>query len=111
MPENATKYFLRGGESVGYQAPKIINDRKIRFAVVGCGRISDRHTGALAKHDADAELAAICDTNETVLAEHCSKLNVPGFTSLDEMLAKTEADCVAICTPSGLHPYQAIQSS
>ena len=60
---------------MAYKAPKVITDRKIRFAVVGCGRISDRHTGALAKHDADAELTAICDTNETLLAQQSSNIS------------------------------------
>ena len=33
-----------------YRAPYKIEDRKIRFAVVGCGRISDRHFEAIKAH-------------------------------------------------------------
>ena len=47
-----------------YRAPYVINDRPIRFAVVGCGRISDRHFEALAVHCERAELVAVCDADK-----------------------------------------------
>ncbi len=40
-----------------------ISDRKIRFALVGCGRISKNHIAALAQHSDRAELVEVCDTN------------------------------------------------
>ena len=42
--------------------------RKIRFALVGCGRIAENHFRALAQHDRDAELVGVCDTNADALA-------------------------------------------
>lgn len=94
---------------MSYRAPKSINDRKIRFAIVGCGRISDRHTGAIAAHSDNAELVAICDANPDTLAEQSKALGVTGYSSLESMLEHSEADCVILCTPSGLHPAQAIE--
>ena len=44
-----------------------INGRKIRIAIVGCGRISKNHFGSIEKHAADLELAAICDTDPCLL--------------------------------------------
>lgn len=37
---------------------------KVRFGMIGAGGISTTHLSAIAAH-ADAELAAIADTNET----------------------------------------------
>jgi UDP-N-acetyl-2-amino-2-deoxyglucuronate dehydrogenase len=82
--------------------------RKIRIGVVGCGRISKNHFGAIEKHSATMELAAICDTDATVLAERKQKYSVPAYQRLDTMLQQESLDLVALCTPSGMHPEQTI---
>jgi len=84
-----------------------IENRKIRIAIVGCGRISRNHFGAIEKHGDNIELAAICDTNVQVLSEHAEKYKVPAYRSMDEMLKTEQLDLVALCTPSGIHPDQA----
>ena len=88
--------------------PEPITERKIRLAVVGCGRIAKNHFGAIEAHRADVELAAVCDTNAAVLAEHTDRLGVPGYAHLTEMLRAEDLDLVALCTPSGLHPEQTV---
>jgi UDP-N-acetyl-2-amino-2-deoxyglucuronate dehydrogenase len=89
----------------------VILDRKIRFAVVGCGRISANHFEALEKHREHAELVAVCDTNPEALKAATSKRDVPGYSSLEDLLAKSNADVAILCTPSGLHSFQAIQAA
>jgi UDP-N-acetyl-2-amino-2-deoxyglucuronate dehydrogenase len=86
-----------------------IVDRRIRFALIGCGRISANHLSALEVHAAEAELVAVCDNDQKALDVATAKAHVPGFTSLSEMLAQTSADVGVIATPSGLHPEQAIE--
>lgn len=86
----------------------VIRDRKIRVAIVGCGRISKNHFGSIEEHAADVELAAICDTDPSRLEEHTTKYGLQGFLSLDEMLKETAVDLVVLCTPSGIHPDQAV---
>lgn len=44
----------------------ISKDRKIRIAVVGCGRISKNHFDSIKQHD-DLELIAVCDTDKQSL--------------------------------------------
>ena len=39
-----------------------ITNRRIRIALVGCGRISRNYIKAIAAHHKRAELAAICET-------------------------------------------------
>ena len=86
-----------------------IAERRVRFAVVGCGRIAQNHFESIQKHSARAELAAVCDTDPTALARAMEKTGARGFASLTEMLAKADVDCVVLATPSGLHPRQAAE--
>jgi UDP-N-acetyl-2-amino-2-deoxyglucuronate dehydrogenase len=86
-----------------------ILDRKLRFALVGCGRISANHIDALARHGDRAELVAVCDNRPEALNAAVASTGAPGFASLTELLAATDADVVALATPSGLHPRQAIE--
>jgi UDP-N-acetyl-2-amino-2-deoxyglucuronate dehydrogenase len=89
--------------------PQVITDRRIRFALAGCGRISANHFAAMQKHSSDIELVAVCDTDPAALRATVAKTGVPSFPNLTEMLARANADIVVLCTPSGLHAGQAIQ--
>jgi UDP-N-acetyl-2-amino-2-deoxyglucuronate dehydrogenase len=86
-----------------------ILDRKLRFALIGCGRISANHFESLARHAERAELVAVCDNRPAVLAAAVQRSGVQGFGSLTELLAASDADIVILTTPSGLHPQQAIE--
>ncbi len=85
-----------------------ITDRKIRLAVVGCGRIAKNHFGSLEKHAEYIELTGICDNNPETLKSHQDTYKVPGFSRMEDMLREVKPDVVALCTPSGLHPDEAI---
>jgi len=86
-----------------------IRDRKIRFALVGCGRISANHFDALDKHADRVELVGVCDMDAEALAKAEARTGAPGFRSLEAMLAGTEADVVILATPSGIHAHRAVQ--
>lgn len=88
-----------------------INNRKIRLAIVGCGRISKNHFGAIEKHADNIELAAVCEIDPKVLAEHTGKYSVPGYLHIDEMLKAEKLDMLALCTPSGIHPDQTVMAA
>ncbi len=83
-------------------------DRKIRIALVGCGRISKKHFEAMEEHAELIELIAICDTNGQVLAEHMERLSVNGYLDIDNLFENEELDLVVLSTPSGLHSAQTI---
>ncbi len=85
----------------------VASDRKIRIAIVGCGRISKRHFDAIDAHADDLELVSVCDADPSVLAAHDEKYNVPMYLQLNEMIENEELDLVVLCTPSGLHARQA----
>ena len=88
-----------------------IKGRRIRFAVVGCGRISKNNIEALKKHGVDAAIVAVCDVDPAALKAAKAATGVPGFAHYDELLAQSDADAVVLATPSGLHAEQAIRAA
>ena len=89
----------------------VITNRKIRLAIVGCGRVSKNHFESIKKHADNIDLAAVCDTDAKVLAEHAEKYRVPRYTELECMLGKEQLDLIALCTPSGIHSAQTVLAS
>ena len=86
-----------------------VTDRKIRFALVGCGRISGNHFEALEKHADTCELTDVCDIDAGALAAAVDKTGARGYRSLKKLLESTTADAIILATPSGLHSSQAIR--
>ncbi len=85
-----------------------IEKRKIRVGVVGCGRISNNHFNAISQYNEDLELVSVCDTDPVVLKEVLNEKKVSRYLNLSDMLDNEKLDLVILCTPSGLHPKQAI---
>ncbi len=80
--------------------------KKIRFALVGCGNIAQRHAVHIQTY---GELVAVCDVNEERAHALAEKYQVSYYTLLENMLSEvTNADVVVICTPNGLHASQSI---
>lgn len=86
-----------------------VTDRKIRLALVGCGRIAANHFGAIEQHADRVEIVDVCDVNAAALDQAVTRTKATGHRSLTDMLKTTTADLVILTTPSGLHPDQAIQ--
>lgn len=66
----------------------MIENRKIKVAMVGRGRISGKHFEAIAKHDQNVELTAVCDRDRGVLARMEKAHGVLGFDRLDSCWRK-----------------------
>ena len=88
-----------------------IVDRKIRFALVGCGRISKNHIDALKRHAGEAELVAVCDVDPQALQAAQAATQARAFASYNELLARPEVDVVVLATPSGLHSDQTVRAA
>jgi UDP-N-acetyl-2-amino-2-deoxyglucuronate dehydrogenase len=89
----------------------MILDRKIKVALVGCGRIAQKHFDAIKAHKNDLELVAVCETTRTRLDEIQHQHHVQGFQNYNDLLVESDADMVILCTPSGLHPEQTISAA
>ena len=84
-------------------------NKKIRFAVIGCGHIGKRHAEMITR-DEGAELVALCDIRpkEELGIEAYA---VPFARNIDELFRLgLDIDVVNICTPNGLHAEMAIQA-
>lgn len=78
---------------------------RLRFALLGCGRIARKHAEILAKQLPEAELAAVCDLRPDRAESYGRKYGVPHYTDLHEMMkqAGDRIDVVNVLTPSGNH--------
>jgi UDP-N-acetyl-2-amino-2-deoxyglucuronate dehydrogenase len=92
-----------------FRPEPIIAGRRIRFALVGCGRISANHIDSIERHAERAELVAVCDIAPDRLAAAVARTGARGFASLDALLAEADVDVVILATPSGLHSEQTIR--
>lgn len=84
-------------------------DKKIRFAVVGCGHIGKRHAEMITR-DEKAELVALCDIRPKAELG-VEAYPVPFAKNLEELLKiASDVDVINICVPNGLHAEMAIKA-
>lgn len=78
---------------------------KLKYALIGCGRISPNHITAALKNN--LEIVALCDIVPENIEDKIEKINlseeISKYTDYKEMLEKEQLDLVAICTESGKH--------
>jgi len=75
---------------------------KTRFALVGCGAIANKHVTAINRLN-NAEVVGAFDINGESANAFEKKHHICTFSSVEEMVNKTEPDVFDILTPSGLH--------
>ncbi len=85
--------------------------KKIRFGLVGCGRISGNHVRAFQEHGSECELVAVCDIDENRAKEAAVGSGAEVYTDVEEMFKRGDLDAVSLCTPSGLHPQHGIMAA
>ncbi|KMT22613.1 Gfo/Idh/MocA family protein [Clostridium cylindrosporum] len=89
---------------------------KLKFAIIGCGRISYKHVEAIVNNYEEAELVAVCDVVPEKAEEKKSQYineigkdaNVSVYVDYKEILDKENIDVAAIATESGYHKDIAI---
>ena len=82
----------------------------IKFAIVGCGRISKRHSELLGEGQIDgATLVAVCDIEKDRADLIAEKYNINSYSCMHEMMSKNEIDVIVILTESGLHAKHTIE--
>jgi UDP-N-acetyl-2-amino-2-deoxyglucuronate dehydrogenase len=81
---------------------------KIKFAIVGCGRIAQRHAEHISKR---GKLIAVCDIDSEKANGLASAYGSMAYTDFSEMLKQESAiDVVAVCSPNGLHAIHSIEA-
>jgi predicted dehydrogenase len=81
----------------------------VKFAIVGCGRISDNHLRALSSPAVGAEIVAVTDIDESRARAKAETYGVPGYLDYHVMLEKhPDIDAISILTPTGFHARHVI---
>jgi len=78
--------------------------KPLRVGVVGCGTIAQSHHIPSLVKVRDAEVVAVCDTNQELARLVAKRFNInKHYGTLAEMLETKEVDMVDICTPPQTH--------
>jgi len=81
---------------------------KPSFAIIGCGRIAQRHAEQVSRH---GFLAAVCDIIPEKANELAQLYQAKAYYSVESMLVNEgPLDVVSICTPNGLHAIHSIKA-
>ena len=81
---------------------------KTKFAIIGCGRIAQRHAEHISNYGL---LKAVCDIDLNKAEELAGKYGSTVYQSAEEMLAaESEIDVVSVCSPNGLHAEHSIKA-
>lgn len=77
----------------------------MKYALIGCGRISPNHIVAAQKNG--LEIVAICDIDESCMEDKAKKFkldeSVTKYTEYSKLIETEKPELVAICTESGKH--------
>ena len=82
---------------------------KTKFALIGCGRIAQRHAEHIKNF---GELVAVCDNEFHKAQELGEKYGVRAYENIKELFdkEKQKIDVVSVCTPNGLHAQHSIEA-
>lgn len=78
---------------------------KLKFALIGCGRIGQRHAGHIQHF---GELVAVCDIDRDKAEHFSAQYKTSCYTDYLKLLRNERFDVAVICTPNGLHAEQSI---
>lgn len=78
----------------------------MKFALIGCGRIANRHAVQIAR---TGRLIAACDIVKEKADNLAVRYDARPYYSAEEMIAAgTGADVICVCTPNGLHARHSV---
>jgi UDP-N-acetyl-2-amino-2-deoxyglucuronate dehydrogenase len=78
----------------------------IKFAIIGCGRIAQRHAEHIINN---GSLVAVCDIVKAKADALAQQYQAKSFYAIEDLLnAQLDIDVVAICSPNGLHAAHSI---
>ena len=77
----------------------------LNFALLGCGRIAQKHAEIIHKSLPGARLVAVCDIKKDRADKYAEKYGVPAFYDLHDMMKAMgdDIDVVNVLTPTGYH--------
>jgi UDP-N-acetyl-2-amino-2-deoxyglucuronate dehydrogenase len=84
--------------------------RKLRTAIVGCGKVGHLHAAAL-KSLPESEFVAVCARSPEKAKVFADKYQVTAFTDLRQMIDKAKVEAICLCTPHPQHAASTIAAA
>lgn len=82
----------------------------VKFAILGCGRVSGKHLEAVSNQLETTELIAVCDLKADRAKDAGEKYKVPWYTDADKMMQEhPEIEVISVLTPSGDHARNVVE--
>lgn len=76
----------------------------IKFGLIGCGKIAERHANLLANREINGgTLKAVCDLDKERADKFALKYGVKQYYNIIDLVQQNDIDAVIVCTPSGKH--------
>ena len=80
----------------------------MKFAIIGCGRIAQRHAAHIVKN---GSLVAVCDIIRERADSLAEQYGAAAWYAIEDLLKSgSDIDVISVCTPNGLHAVHSIQS-
>lgn len=81
---------------------------KVKFALIGCGRIAERHAEQIIQK---ASMTAVCDIDHQRADQFGKKYGARVYYNIDDLLRdESDIDVLSVCTPNGLHAEHSIKA-
>ena len=80
-----------------------MTQRKIKTAIIGCGKVSHLHAAAL-QQGKNTELTAIYSRSLEKAQEFAAKYGILAYDDIEKMIREAGVESVVVCTP---HPFHA----
>lgn len=85
--------------------------KKLKIALIGCGRISYKHVEGITQNNKEIELVAVCDVvksnarnkRDQYIKALADSVDVKVYVNYKEMIEEVDIDIIAIATESGYH--------
>lgn len=84
------------------------NSKEVKFAIIGCGLIAQRHAEHISNF---GQLIACCDIKKERALALAGKYSCNSYNNIDALLYReTGCDVVSVCTPNYLHADHTIKA-
>jgi predicted dehydrogenase len=85
-------------------------NRKVRTALVGCGKVAHLHAAALGALP-EAEFVAVTDAAFERAREFAARYRVHPYPDLESLIENAQVEAVIICTPHPVHRAPAVRAA
>ena len=85
-----------------------MTERKVKTAIIGCGKVSHLHAAAL-QQGKNTQLTAIYSRSLAKATEFAERYKITAFDNIEKMVKETGIESAVICTPHPFHVNPVVQ--